>query len=243
MRLLSYALAICMLSAPAISGSILFSDFGPSGDLYTDGGGWGIQGSASPIDNLGDSNQTANLFTVAGSGSLPLTQIDVAVGNVGLVIDDYSDPGTFYASIWTDSGGLPGAQVAGAYWSLTANTDGDCCSLISVTGITGIELTGGQQYFMILGPLNLADSSYDSWNLNNQGATDVVLGSGDGGYTWSGGDSTLGAFDLIGNSSIGNFSSVPEPNPVILFGAGLLLMLAVKRFPARKHDEARRGRK
>ena len=33
-----------------------------------------------------------------------------------------------------------------------------CCSLVSVTGITGVTLNGGQQYFMMLGPLSLSDT-------------------------------------------------------------------------------------
>lgn len=193
-------------------GSTLFSDLGPAGNVYDTSGLWSVAGAVE----FGVSATSAGLFTVSGTGSLPATGIDFAVGN-------FAGVHTFYASIWTNDGGVPGAQVAGAYWSLSApGTDSVCCSdLVSVTDITGVNLTGGEQYFMVLGPLGISDTSDNVWWQNNQGATGLELHSTDGGTTWNsnGTGSTLGAFDITSNTA------APEPAtwPILLglAGAGL----------------------
>ena len=200
------SLGLCALCCPPAIGSALFTDLGPSGNVYSTTNGLLVEG-AGPT---GVSWTRANLFTVAGTGSLPVTGIDLAVGHA---LDTL---GTFYASIWTDNGGLPGAEVANAYWSLSTSTlEGTCCTLVSITGITGVTLTGGQQYFMILGPLSTADDSNTPWIANNQGTTGLDLYSNNGGSTWtSNGIGNLGAFDV---------TSTPEPTtwPILLGLAGL----------------------
>jgi len=196
-------------------GSTLFSDLGPAGDVYGFES-WAVSGSESQV---GTSYTTAALFTASGTGALPVTGIDLAVTEAIVSGGQPAQSYTFYASLWTDSAGLPGAEVPGAYWSLsTTLPDASCCALVFVTNIMGVTLTGGQQYFMVLGPLSITDNSATEWAWNSQGATGVVLGSEDGGSTWTlgGSGNTLGAFDVL---------STPEPAtwPVLLAlaGAGL----------------------
>ena len=189
-------LALCVCSLPAMAG-VVFSDLGPADNVYDCCDGWTVSGSGT----IGDSYTSANLFTVAGSGSFSVTEIDLAVG-------DITTPDTFYAGIWTDTDGAPGTQLADAYWSpLYATTIfGNCCGLVSITGITGVDLNGGQQYFMILGPLSTSDDSWNAWNQNTQGVNGDVQYSLNGGVTWTDyGSSTLGTFDVLGNATI------PEP--------------------------------
>ena len=126
---------------PANDGrSILFSDLGPTGNVYisyTSSAAFGGS-AATAFQPNGRSITVGDLFTVSGGG--PVSQIDLAVFNL-------ETPNTFYASIWTDNAGIPGIQVPGAYWSLTTTSfTGACCSLVSITGITGVNLNGGQQY-------------------------------------------------------------------------------------------------
>jgi hypothetical protein len=210
--LLMAVLALGLCGLPAMAGT-LFSDLGPAGSVYNGGSGWTVSGTGT----VGTSFSSADLFTVAGSGSLAVSQIDLAVSNAAGV-------NTFYATIWTDNSGTPGSQVAGASWNPLSTTTsfGDCCGLVSITGITGVSLTGGQQYFMILGPLSTSDNSWNPWNQNNQGVNGDVQYSTDGGVTWNDmGSNTTGAFDVL--------SATPEPGSLFLLGTGLIGMLGAFR--------------
>jgi hypothetical protein len=205
-----------LCSSPGMAGT-LFTDLGTGGSAYaTSGPTWAVNGSG-----LGPSIQShtaAGLFTVAGSGSNAVTQIDLALAWVGTGLN------TFSAAIWTDNSGLPGTQVSGAYWSLTSNLEyGLCCSLVTIPGITGVSLTGGQQYFMVLGPIS-ATSDLE-WIWNSQGVTGLTLASLDGGSTWefAFAGSTLGAFDVLGTAT-------PEPGTMGMLGGGLLALGLLARF-------------
>ncbi len=213
------AIALCLSALPAMADSTLFSDLGPPGNPYDCCNGATITGSGFPG---GYSDLGASAFTVAGSGTLAVSQIDLGVGYIGSLH-------TFYASIWTNDGGLPGSQVAGAYWTnLITNTNFGSCpptctnngGLVTVSGISGVSLVGGQSYFMILGPVALNDDSWNAWNLNNQNQTGTTLYSIDGGATWnSRGISPLDAFDVL----------TPEPGSLLLLGSGVLGAIGVLR--------------
>jgi hypothetical protein len=206
-----FVVALCVCSLPAAAGTVLFSDLGTGFDVYATGPGFNVAGSEG---GTASSATEANLFTVSGSGSEAVSQIDLGASSFYL-----GALGTFYAAIWTDSGGVPGSQVAGAYWSQTTYTVfGNCCNLVSIAGISGVTLTGGQQYFMILGPVSLSDSSMVAWNENSQGVTGLAIYSTDGGGTWTNGGVEpipIGAFDVIGT---------PEPGTMLLLSSGLLAL-------------------
>jgi hypothetical protein len=205
------ALALCLCSLPATA-TVVFSDSGLPGNTYDTTTVWNVCG-----DNGCGSMTIADRFSVVGSGNESVTEIDLAVGNViGL--------NTFYAEILADNGGTPGTPVANAYWNLTTFTSvaAPCCSMVPITGITGVTLTAGKQYFMVIGPQSTSDSSFNGWFYNNQSVDGMVLASTDGGSTWSGSSSTLGAFDVLSTPS-----GTPEPGSLLLFVTGLAGMLIV----------------
>ena len=219
------ALAGCVIVLP-VRASVLYSDFSTvpaslySPSLYLD-----INGSTSVIGKIdGDnSNSVAELFTTQGTGSIVVEEVDFAVSQV-------SGPGTFVASIWTDVGGVP--TVEKASWSLsTTNPAGTCCAIESVTGISGLSLTGGTQYFMVLAPVSDTDNSWNGWNENNQGVHGTSLESSNGGSTWTSlGTTPFGAFDVLSDPP----SVVPEPGTWFTLAAGAAFVLMFRRYLRRE---------
>jgi hypothetical protein len=158
-------------------------------------------------------------FAANGSGLQAVSQIDLAIAKV-------SGPNTFYASLWTNVGGTPGTQVANAFWNnLSTNILlSTCCDLVTIGGISGVTLAGGQQYYLILGPVNINDASLNFFDLNSTGASGTVLYMTAGGAWTVDSSHTLGAFDVL---------STPEPSSILLLGTGLSALFFMRRKQSR----------
>ena len=190
----------------------LYSNLGTGTDVYQAGIGWTISGTGI----LGFSQSIGDEFQVTSNGSV--SQIDVAVGYV-------EGTNSFKISLNSDSGGLPGAALM--TWDNLASpyNFGSCCELLTISGITGLNLTTGTNYWLVVAPESSSSTLWGAWNFSNSTNGNQAVSS-DGGVTWSnGGFTNQGAFDVLG----GPTGTTPEPTSLLLFGSGLVGAVAAFR--------------
>ncbi len=154
-----------------------FSNLGSSGNLYQCGSlnsGWPVAGPQTL--------QAAGFKSAIGGS---VSTIDVAV--------TYSS-GTnkFYVALYTNNNGQPGTQLA----SFPDRVGTTCGNLVTIGGISGVNLTAGQSYWLVVGPM--ASNTNELWRFNSTNTLGTELTSHDGGVTWvNNGNVLLGAFDIL----------------------------------------------
>jgi hypothetical protein len=196
---------MCVAALPAAADTA-FSDLG-NPPTYNCCSGWTVGGVNSPVGLIRNANQ----FTSLTTGDV--NQIDVGLGWV---------TGTNAAtiSLWSSVGDLPGSELGS--WMVTDLPvfGSTSTTLASITGISGIHLDAGTQYFLVI---EAADDAWEAWNENTQNVTGLLLqDSGSGWNSFPG--STLGAFDVLTGSG-----GVPEPGTFLMMGSGVLAAAGVFR--------------
>lgn len=212
------AILTCVVGPQAIAGTItVYDNFAP-GHIYDANNAYVVAG----VGAVGQTILTANEFTSPGNYSV--SQIDVALtwvsGTNGAVV-----------SLWTDGGSVPGTALGSWVVSNLPPFGSTSNQVATISGIGGIALSAGANYFLVVAP---ADSTtWDAWNLNATGATGLVDQQIDGTWTLFPG-STLSAFDVLSGTT-------PEPSTFVLLGTALLGLLSRGRV-SRGKDSTPRSR-
>ncbi len=211
-RMSSKSILICLVifgaSHKCFADSVVYSNIGTGGDVYSDIEGWAVIGAASPY---GFGYQLAPAFPFTPASTVYFTELDIALkyGGVGAnsmtvdLMSDNSGPGSVLES-WSISG-LPFETT--------------CCSLTALSGNGTIPLESGSTYWV--GVLPGADDSFGSWAGNTTGVSATEFENEGTGWSQHGFNS-VGAFEVQG-------SPVPEPGTLSLLGTGLLGLAGLMR--------------
>ena len=124
--------------ANGVQADTTYSNFGSTPPTFNKDLGYGVTGSLA-----GGPGTFGAEFAVPGVGNAIVTGADVALQRILTL----GSNGVVDASFWTVSAGLPGTQVGGSFAATaTDNFPPEVASL----SISGVTLTGGQSYFLIL---------------------------------------------------------------------------------------------
>jgi hypothetical protein len=167
--------------------------------------------------NLFHNRELAMPFTVAAGSGFNLTQLDIGVTS-------FEFPNSPIIELRANSGGLPGTIIQS--WTLTNVPHYGSSGLVqpsqTISGITGILLSGGTQYWLAA---NAANGNF-LWNYTAPYQVGSQAYSGNGGGTWNPSLTYIGAFDVQGTPA----SAVPEPSAMLLLATGLLSMVVLATF-------------
>jgi hypothetical protein len=219
---LGIAASIILLETAAwqAQAGVIFSSFGPDDTFGTTGRVvTGVSETGNP------DNHPAYTFAAASSGSV--SEIDLALAVTS---------GNVVASLWTAATGCGTGAFSTFCGGLVPTTElgtwtapSSSSNFVSITGITGVDLTAGTTYYLQLSagtPTTAAE-----WFDNSIGATGILYQCGGYNSTFTEclgdatiGTATLGAFDILSPST-----PIPEPSSLALLGVAALGFGLIRR--------------
>jgi hypothetical protein len=148
-----------------------------------------ISGSAS---FLGHAYAVAVPFTPANTGTVVRAKAGVGWGGAG--------PNTVTLAIWSDSNGLPGAELTGAHRAAkNLGNFGACCKLAVVTFKTPVPVTANTQYWLVMeSSESQTDGTFDAASFNAEDQTYLgYAGEADG--VWGAASFVRPSVAILGN--------------------------------------------
>lgn len=177
---------IVVPSAPIPGVKVLYSNLGPNNNTYDGNEGWTIAG---PQSALGFDQAIAQPYT-------PST--NVTVQGLQLALGYVEGADEMAVAIFTDANGLPGKPIK--FWNVTnIPSFGTCCSLVTVRDPSGVALTAGTQYWVVVGWDSLSETIYGVWDYtyNNAQGTVAFASSGNN-NTWETFTGSASAYAIYG---------------------------------------------
>jgi hypothetical protein len=230
-------LAIALAAASPTHASIIYSTFGTN-QSYSNVG-WGIQGTAvssylNTHDGLGPGTPYSFAVGFAAGGSYAVTQIDLAVTSP--IYFGLTDPGAptpdarYDVSLVAGTpgtgllAGTPGTGSTLGSWTVSGPTvpPPSGISAIETIPVSGITLSGGSSYFLVVAPGS--PNTAGGWQeaLSTPAGSSLFLNSGSGwGQLVLSGSDTVAAFDIAGTSVV----PLPAAGWLLLSGLGGLTAL------------------
>ncbi len=214
------AAALAIPSTVVRAQTIAYSTFGP-GDSYNTSFNWAVGNilpGASPFQPAGFKEWLASSFTYQGPIGGILTSVRVAAGKSKGALPFTSGNAT------VDLLRGPSIQSASLIesWTLSSATN-DVVSIYSLTSIAPFVFDVGQVYWIRMRPADV--NTLWGWAPNSQGVQGLWASTDEGGTWFPPGTEATGTFDV----RVKTLTAVPEPESVVLFGSGLLLLMLHKR--------------